>query len=46
MKKYIDRDIEVLIEEYIDGYSYGHTGNYLNVKYIISCLSKINNILL
>lgn len=32
MKKYIDRKIEVLIEENIDGYSYGHTGNYLYAK--------------
>lgn len=32
MKKYIDREIEVLIEENIDGYSYGHTGNYLYAK--------------
>ena len=32
MKKYIGRDIEVLVEEYIDGYSYGHTGNYLYAK--------------
>ena len=32
MKKYLDREIEVLIEENIDGYSYGHTGNYLYAK--------------
>ena len=32
MSKYIGREIEVLVEEYKDGYSYGHTGNYLYVK--------------
>ena len=32
MKKFIGKNVEVLIEEYKDGYSYGHTGNYLYVK--------------
>lgn len=32
MKKYLGKEVEVLIEEYKDGYSYGHTGNYLYVK--------------
>ena len=32
MKKFIGKELEVLIEEYKDGYSYGHTGNYLYVK--------------
>lgn len=32
MNKFIGSEVEVLIEEYIDGYSYGHTGNYLYVK--------------
>ena len=32
MNKFINQDVEVLIEEVIDGYSYGHTGNYLYVK--------------
>ena len=32
MQKFIDKDVEVLIEEYKDGYSYGHTGNFLYVK--------------
>lgn len=32
MKKFIGKEVEVLIEEYKDGYSYGHTGNYLYVK--------------
>ena len=32
MSKYIGREIEVLVEEYKDGYSYGHTGNYLYAK--------------
>ena len=30
--KYIGKEVEVLIEETKDGYSYGHTGNYLYVK--------------
>jgi threonylcarbamoyladenosine tRNA methylthiotransferase MtaB len=32
MKKFINKEVEVLIEEYKDGYSYGHTGNFLHVK--------------
>ena len=32
MSKFIDREVEVLIEETKDGYSYGHTGNFLYVK--------------
>ncbi len=32
MKKYLNKEVEVLIEEVKDGYSYGHTGNYLEVK--------------
>lgn len=32
MSKFINNDIEVLIENYKDGYSYGHTSNYLYVK--------------
>ena len=30
--KYIGKEVDVLIEETKDGYSYGHTGNYLYVK--------------
>ena len=30
--KFIDSEVEVLIEEYKDGYSYGHTSNFLYVK--------------
>ena len=30
--KYVGKEVEVLIEEVKDGYSYGHTGNYLYVK--------------
>lgn len=30
--KHIGKEVEVLIEETKDGYSYGHTGNYLYVK--------------
>lgn len=32
MNKFIGKNIEVLVEEYRDGYSYGHTSNYLYVK--------------
>ena len=32
MNKFIDRKFEVLIETSKDGYSYGHTTNYLEVK--------------
>ena len=32
MNKFIGKDVLVLVEEYKDGYSYGHTGNYLHVK--------------
>ena len=30
--KYLEKEVEVLIEETKDGYSLGHTGNYLYVK--------------
>ena len=32
MSQFIGQEVEVLIEETIDGFSYGHTGNYLYVK--------------
>lgn len=32
MKKFIDKEENVLVEEYKDGYSYGHTSNFLYVK--------------
>ncbi|MBR3210632.1 MAG: tRNA (N(6)-L-threonylcarbamoyladenosine(37)-C(2))-methylthiotransferase MtaB [Bacilli bacterium] len=32
MKKFLHKEVEVLIEEEKDGYSYGHTGNFLYVK--------------
>lgn len=32
MKKFIDKELEVLIETNHDNYSIGHTGNYLQVK--------------
>lgn len=32
MQKFINQEVDVLIEEYKDGYSYGHTGNFLYVK--------------
>ena len=32
MKKFLHKTVDVLVEESIDGYSYGHTGNYLLVK--------------
>ena len=34
MKKFISKNLEVLIETNKDGYSYGHTTNYLAVKVI------------
>ena len=50
MKLFIGKEVEVLVEEVIDGYSYGHTGNFLHVKIkgeyphneIVSC--KITNV--
>lgn len=30
--RFIGKEVEVLIENYKDGYSYGHTSNYLHVK--------------
>ena len=32
MNIFINQTVEVLIEEYKEGYSIGHTGNYLHVK--------------
>ena len=32
MKKFLNKEVEVLIEGEKDGYSFGHTGNFLNVK--------------
>ena len=32
MNKFVGKEEEVLIEEYKDGYSYGHTSNFLYVK--------------
>ena len=32
MNKFIGSEVEVLIEETKDGYSYGHTDNFLYVK--------------
>ena len=32
MNKYLNKEVEILVEEYKDGYSFGHTGNYLYVK--------------
>ena len=32
MKKFINKRLDVLIEEYKDGYSYGHTSNFIYVK--------------
>ena len=32
MNKFIDKKVEVLIERTVDGYSYGHTSNFLDVK--------------
>lgn len=32
MRMFVGRTVSVLVEEYSDGYSYGHTGNFLHVK--------------
>lgn len=32
MKKYLNKEVEVLIEETKNGYSLGHTGNFLHIK--------------
>ncbi len=32
MEKFIDKEVEVLIEEVKDGYSYGHTSEFLHIK--------------
>lgn len=32
MNKFINKELDVLFETYKDGYSYGHTTNYLNIK--------------
>ena len=32
MNKFVGREVEVLVEESHDGYSYGHTGNFLYCK--------------
>lgn len=32
MNKYLNKEVEILVEEYKDGASFGHTGNYLYVK--------------
>ena len=32
MNKFIDKELDVLIEEYKEGYSYGHTSNFIYVK--------------
>ena len=32
MNKYLNKEVEILVEEYKDGYSFGHNGNYLYVK--------------
>ena len=32
MEKFINKNLDVLVEEYKDGYSYGHTSNFIYVK--------------
>ena len=32
MKQFLNQSVEVLIEETKDGFSYGHTGNFLHIK--------------
>ena len=46
MNKYLNKEVEILVEEYKDGYSYGHTGNYLYVKIIDKVRVKCYNIII
>ena len=32
MNKFVEKKLDVLVEEYKDGYSYGHTSNFIYVK--------------
>ena len=43
MKKYLNKDVEVLVEKYENGYIMGHTSNYIEVKKIGKC-SDVTNI--
>ena len=42
MKKFVGCDLELLIENYKDGFSYGHTSNYLHCKILGSYKSDTN----
>ena len=37
LDKFINKKVEVLVEKCVDGISYGHTGNYLEVKIHSKC---------
>ena len=37
IEKFINQEVEVLVEKSVDGISYGHTGNYLEVEINSSC---------
>ena len=37
MSMFINKEVEVLVEEHKDGYSIGHTGNFLHVKFKGEC---------
>ena len=43
MKKYLNKDVEVLVEKYENGYIMGHTSNYIEVKKTGKC-SDVTNI--
>ena len=43
MKKYLNKDVEVLVEKYENGYIMGHTANDREVKKIGKC-SDVTNI--
>ncbi len=38
MSRFLNSNVDVLVEEYKDGYSYGHTSNFLYVKIKDECL--------
>ena len=41
MRQFINKEVDVLIEEFKDGFSFGHTGNYLQIK-VKGCKDDLN----
>ena len=48
VSRFINKEVSVLVERYIDGYNIGHTSNYIEVKYKdnVNKVGKIDTILL